>query len=689
MPIMGKTRLAGLGLACLLATGAAFGLANQGLAKAGDVRVETVGNRADLVSGGDVLVRVSLPAGDDAAKAVIAVNGKALSDGLHPSPDGKGFIALVTGLKDGKNALTVTSKSGAAHLDITNHPSGGPLFSGPQLQPWACLAGSTGAQCDRASTYSYSYMPKGAAAFKPFNPAAPAADVAAITTAAGVSAPYIVRVESFNQDRSGVSVATLFDPAKPWTTFAPQRTWNRGVLVLQGAGCGTGYGEQPAGSPMNDQALRKGFLVVTVALLHNTINCNPVVQAEASLMAKEHVAKTYGPFDMYFGMGGSGGAISQIMDQNAYPGLYDGLILNLLFSDSDASRKAAYDCRLAYEYWAKPGSLPYTQAQKVAVVGQISGCDSAPTRYEIYAPSIGTNCTVPDVQKFDPVIRPKGVRCTLADYEVNEVGRRADGFANSRLDNEGVQYGLKALSAGVITPAQFAEMNTAIAGHDINFKPIATRTIADKAGLKALYASGLNNTENNLAGTPIIETRPENTDFHQPFHHVMVLARLDRAQGNHNNYVTWRSMKGGDTSFANDFDVMVAWIKAIQADTRNVPKAQKVAEDKPAAAHDRCTLGDGKDQPMTACTRPLELTRVASGAPDTNDIGKCVLKPLNKADYGAISFTADQWVALKARFKTGVCDYSKPMIDFQMSAPWLTYADGKGGKPMASAPVSH
>jgi hypothetical protein len=688
MPIIGKPRFAGLGLACLLAAGTVFGMANGSLAKTGDVTVETVGNRADLVSGGDVLVRVALPAGDDAAKAMISVNGKVLSDGLHVAPDGKGFIALVTGLKDGKNALAVTSKSGAAHLDITNHPRGGPLFSGPQIQPWTCLAGSTGAQCDRASTYAYSYMPKGASAFKPYSPATPAADVASVTTSGGVSAPYIVRVESFNQDRSGVSVATLFDPAKPWTPFTPQKTWNRGVLVLQGSGCGTGYGEQPAGSPMNDQALRKGFLVVTVALLHNTINCNPVVQAEAALMAKEHVAETYGPFDMFFGMGGSGGAISQIMDQNAYPGLYDGLILNLLFADSDASRKAAYDCRMVYDYWAKPGSLPYTDPQKVAVVGQLSGCNSSPTRYEIYAPSIGTNCTVANDAKFDEVARPKGVRCTLADYEVNEVGRRPDGAAYGRLDNEGVQYGLKALQAGVITPAQFTEMNAAIAGHDINFKPIATRTVADRAGLKALYASGLNNTENNLASTPILETRPENTDFHQPFHHVMVLARLDRAQGNHNNYVTWRSMKGRDPAFDTDFDTMVAWIKAIQADTRNVPKAQKVAEDKPVAAHDRCTLGDGKDQPMTACPRPLELTRAASGAPDTNDVGKCALKPLNKADYGSVSFTADQWTALQGRFKTGVCDYSKPMVDFQMSIPWMTYADGKGGKPLPSAPVS-
>ena len=666
-----------LGLGALLCSSGAV------VANSAPPVLEAVSNRADLVSGGDVLVRVTA-----LGAPTLSLNGKPVTAALHPAADGKGDLVLVEGLTPGKNTLVVRTAEGAAQLDITNHPNGGPLFSGPQIQPWACKPGATDAQCNRPTTYTYQYMPTGGTAFKPYDPKAGAKDVATVTTADGVKLPYIVRVESFTQDRSGVSVATLFDPAQPWTAFAPQKQWNRGVLVLQGAGCGTGYGEQPAGSPMNAQALGKGFAVLTVALLHNTINCNPVVQAEAALMAKEHIIETYGPIDMFFGMGGSGGAISQIMDQNAYPGLYDGLILTLLFSDSDASRRAAYDCQVVGDYWKKPGTLPYTDAQKVAVVGMLSGCASSPTRYEIYKAGVGTGCDVPDADKFDAVLRPKGVRCTLQDYEVNQVGRRPDGAAYSRLDNEGVQYGLNALRAGTISPAQFVEANSSIGGHDINFQPTAARTRADKAGLKALYDTGLNNTENNLAETPIIETRPRNTDFHQVFHHTMVLARLDRAQGHHNNFVTWRSMKpGADPSF-NDFDVMVAWIKAIKADTRPVPKAPKVIDDKPAAAHDRCTLGDGKDQPMSACTPPLPLTRAAAGAPDTNDSGKCQLKPLSKADYGSIAFSPEQWTSLRKTFPTGVCDYAKPMVDFKMSRPWLAYSGDGKAQPLGPAPVS-
>src|SRR4029078_8571018 len=97
-------------------------------------------------------------------------------------------------------------------------------------------------------------------------------------------------------------------------------------------------------------------------------------------------------------MGPSGGALSQIPDHIAYPGLYDGLILNHLFVDSDASRLAAYDCKVVYDYWAKAAALPFTDAQKTAVVGIISGCNSHPStsRYEVYNPAVGTNCTAPE-----------------------------------------------------------------------------------------------------------------------------------------------------------------------------------------------------------------------------------------------------------------------------------------------------
>src|SRR5690606_22321643 len=126
-----------------------------------------------------------------------------------------------------------------------------------------------------------------------------------------------------------------------------------------------------------------------------------------------------------------------------------------VFADSDASRLASYDCKMVYDYWATPGTLPYSTEQKEAIVGMLSGCDSHVTtaRFDVYNPSLGTSCTIAVSDRFHELNNPAGVRCTLQDYQVNIVGKRPDGYANGRLDTEGVQYGLNALKTGRITAA--------------------------------------------------------------------------------------------------------------------------------------------------------------------------------------------------------------------------------------------
>jgi len=74
------------------------------------VAIETVSNRADLVSGGDVLVRVISPPGNARNDRVaLFVNGERFKGELHAAPDGHGSLALVTGLNLGHNTLTLTA----------------------------------------------------------------------------------------------------------------------------------------------------------------------------------------------------------------------------------------------------------------------------------------------------------------------------------------------------------------------------------------------------------------------------------------------------------------------------------------------------------------------------------------------------------------------------------------------------
>jgi hypothetical protein len=67
---------------------------------------------------------------------------------------------------------------------------------------------------------------------------------------------------------------------------------------------------------------------------------------------------------------------------------------------------------------------------------------------------------------------------------------------------------------------------------------------------------------------------------------------------------------------------------------------------------------------------------------------KCRLKPLRRTDYPGVTFTDAQWATLQATFPDGVCDFSKPGVGFRPPVPWLTYADGPGGKPLGEAPRS-
>ena len=72
--------------------------------------------------------------------------------------DGR-FEGLVRGLALGRNVLRAALPNGwASRIDLVNHPSSGPLFSGPQLEPWGCQPGAVDPQCDQAPTFTYLYM---------------------------------------------------------------------------------------------------------------------------------------------------------------------------------------------------------------------------------------------------------------------------------------------------------------------------------------------------------------------------------------------------------------------------------------------------------------------------------------------------------------------------------------------------
>jgi hypothetical protein len=685
------------------------------------IQVRVLSTRADLVSGGDALVELGLPAGVGLGDVTVRNGATDITGDFARRENGK-VEGLVAGLALGRNTLRATAAGATAGtVTVVNHPNGGPVFSGPQMQPWPCQPTAVDKQCDQPTSYAYQYKSSQTAQFAAYDPANPPSDVATTTTEDGKTVPFIARVETGYADRDQYQIAVLYDPKKPWAPWAPQPAWNGKALVTQGAACGNHHGSVGSAntsdttpSVMDSEALGMGFAVMAPALDNSAHNCNVALQSESVEMLKEHFVKTYGPLRFTIAEGGSGGALSQLQDANAYPGLYQGLLPSATFPDAWSSAMDSVECPAMETYFEDPTSwapgVTWTPLQTMAAEGKVSPTichawkeifpfeqSAEPGRASAMDTKFGAldlqNCGLTDDQIWSET-KPTGVRCDLADSAVNVFGRRPqDGYANRPYSNVGVQFGLAPLMARNITPAQFVDLNQHIGGRDINFVPTASRTQADPGAMGPVYRSGAVNEANNLDLVAIIDQPAQNTDIHEQYRALILRARLDKAHGNHDNDVIWF---GQGASFPDPLAAMNTWLNAIEKDHSGKPLAAKIASDRPASVHDICNVAGQDDLGGAATCRQLAPfgtgTRGPAGMPMTTDILQCHLKPLRRDDYAPIQFSDAQWAQLQKLFPTGVCDYSKPGVGQQPTVAWQTYqTDGGGhvwgGRPLGPAPA--
>ena len=667
------------------------------------LEIETVSNRADLISGGDALVQLR-----DAGPGVrVDVDGRDVTDAFDSS--GRG---LVTGLRVGRNVLSARTPEGdGARLVITNHPSSGPVIAGPQVQPWVCPE----AGCVPATKVEHFYRSTNPArrGFVAYDPANPPSDVATAKTDDGRTVPFVVRVETGGMNRGLYAVATLVGG---WTgkvlwpfggdckPFHKQDTPIdvKGGYPLDPDVPGVNVGADEAlgaifGNGNAPDALARGFLVATSSNNKLGSQCNTVVSAESILMLKEHIVERYGPIRYTIGAGGSGGAMQQHAIASAYPGLLDGLQPVSSFPDLWEVVVEAQDCHLLQrafraspQLWADPGdqfAVLGTDAQ-VGCAAQFDG----PVQTGIgpagnYAgtwldPDNEKGCGLPK-----EAVYPNGPRCTIPDYMRSIFGtRKADGFANRPYDNVGVQYGLAALRDGRITPEQFVAVNEQVGGIDIDWELVPDRSVADRAALRAAYRGGLVTHGRELERVPILDVRgQDNYEIHADFHSYAMRERLDRANGHHDNQVLWNGFRpqvGDPDSLNAAFDVVDEWLASIEADRTDRPLAEKVRRNRPAEAVDACWY-EGRKEP--GCSFPYYGDpRIAAGAPLRDDVLKCRLRPMRRDPV----FTDDQWRRLRAVFPDGVCDWRRPGVGQEPPLRWPTFAGGPGGRALGPAPTS-
>ena len=74
-------------------------------------------------------------------------------------------------------------------------------------------------------------------------------------------------------------------------------------------------------------------------------------------------------------------------------------------------------------------------------------------------------------------------------------------------DNVGIQYGLKALLAGKISPEEFVTLNETIGGTDPDSRLTAARSTADLAALDIAYKAGIVGNGKNFGKVAIIDSR--------------------------------------------------------------------------------------------------------------------------------------------------------------------------------------
>jgi hypothetical protein len=671
----------------------------------GRLGLVTVSNpRPELVSGGQVLVRVDVPNHINPADVQITSDGRDVTSSFQVQSDGS-LLGLVTGLTIGPNRLVASAHGHfASSLDVIDHSINGPVFSGKQQLPYLCqttsfgLAASSPPDCFAPTVISYAYKNTSGHFVPLADPGTTPAD-AATATVNGRTVPYIVRVETGVIDRAVYQIAALFDGQAP-SPLQPDTSWNGKLIYTFGGGCNSGYHQGTStGGVLDDQFLSLGYAVASSTLNVLDNNCSTIISAEAAMMVKEHFIDTYGPVQFTIGWGGSGGAIQQYEIADSYPGILDGIIPSISFPDPLTTAGPVTDCKLLDSFFSGPSGSSFTTAQKTAVSGynDYTTCESWDATFANRSTATGScnPAIIPPAEQWSAT-NPTGIICNSDEQIVNQLGvDPATGFPNSPLDNVGVQYGLRSLDSGAITPAQFAALNAGIGGMNFAGAEVPQRTEASLTALHAVYADDLVNSASlGLRTTPVIDQRLDldsvgfGNDIHTTDWSFIIRARMLAANGTDGNQVIIENMPtAAEINAAGTYELaeMDAWLTNIENDHSHHNPQQKVLDDKPAGLTDGCFLSatDLVHQTLTdpgagqcGATYPVASNpRMVAGEPLTMPALKCNLKPLNFRDY-PVTFTAAEKAQLRQAFPTGVCDYNRPGVGVRAPiGSWLSYGD--------------
>lgn len=617
--------------------------------------------------------------------------------------------------------------------------------------------------CTLDAWTEYVYMPVGGTTTGHYKPlpgdGSRPADMATTTLLDGREVDFVVRIERGTINRFIYQYYMLAplgeDPDSPDTSH-----WNGRLIYSFQGGVGFGHYQGDQQNVADPGALGKGYAIAYSTGTRTSVHYNLVLGGETAMMTKERFVERYGVPLYTVGTGASGGAIQQYVYAQNHPGLIDAAIPTQNYPDMVGQIPHVGDCELLEYYmdvtdYTNPAWGPATVKNRTWLVGMNAEDSVANPLYPFMQVLAGagvpiggapgaTECRVAWLGLTAGAINPnfdadgvmakagdrmppeafQGVQFSHYDDARNVYGVGADGYPRSTWDNVGVQYGLKAMLDGNITPDQFLDLNLKVGGwkrpgqmtaegfpyngtgsgeqakvmaDPSYFDPWSSRNMnrwdpatpdvparrshADVEAIQAAYESGL--VFRGRIEVPIINWHPyleHKLDMHNVHQAFAARKRILNEMGDAGHQVIWfTETRGAPSTFDQRpmaLEVMDEWMANIRANP-----AAGIAANRPAKAVDSCFDIDGSvlaagegvwggildTQPKGACTLAFPIystSRMVAGGPIEGGVFKCALKPVDAAladgTYGSWTPNFVQLNRLYAIFPEGVCDWSKP-----------------------------
>lgn len=484
------------------------------------IELRVLSSPAEYVSGGDARVEVRVPPGLQ-DRVELYLNDRRLR--IDPRRKGDRVQAVIRGLVPGRNRLEALVKGRWERdtIKLINYPIGGPMFSGPQQQPFVCTTaqGAAGRQpivqstlppgtrvfdsagnvigysrdCAIETFVTYLYRTTANAwATMPADGSRPA-DLAQVTMPDGRTVDFVVRREVGTINRFLYSFAMLA-PAHEQPGKMDLSLWNGRLLYWFQGGVAIGHSQGALhGGSLNPDVLRLGYAIAHSSGNNTGTHYNLQVAGETAMMTKERFIERYGVPTYTVGLGGSGGAIQQYIIGQNLPGVLDALLPAQSYPDMVTQTIHVGDCELLEHYMdATDRANPKWRSTKnrswLVGFNAEEGFDKvndplAQLKVALgYSTALGTTECVPawrgltplamnpwygqapNQENYEPQSAIAAIRWTHYDDLKTIYGVDGAGAARPTWDNAGVQYGLRSLQEGKITFEEFLHLNWNIGG---------------------------------------------------------------------------------------------------------------------------------------------------------------------------------------------------------------------------------